>query len=143
MSIKTKSALILAATLLLGMVLGGLVNARMVDSRVEQIGHLRTDRGFVRHFDTAIEPVDDEQEARIREILDRNAARMTDHMRRSRAEARAIMGSMREELSLILTDEQMAQLQERRPRLREGYERRGPQGDRRGPRGRGSLPDDV
>jgi hypothetical protein len=133
MNIKTKSALILLGTLVIGMVLGGLVNARMVDQRIERIGYLRSEPGFVRYWHRAIEPTDEAQRLEIEAVLDGAATRMAEHMRRSRSEARAIMDSTRAELSRVLTEEQMRQLEEARPRLRQRPEHRERRGERRGP----------
>jgi hypothetical protein len=130
MTPRVKSALLLALTLLIGMVLGALLNARLAEQRLERLAFLRTQRGFTRFLERAITPRDEAQREAVRAVLERSAVRLSDHMQRSRAEMEAILDSTRAELQTVLTDEQMEQLEQRLqmrpPDRRDRRLRRGP-----------------
>ena len=125
MSPRVKSALLLAATLLIGGVLGALLHARLAERRIERIAFLRSSQGFARYLERAIEPESPEQRAAVRAILDRAAARMGEHVARSRRERRAILDSTRAELRTVLSEEQMARLEARLAPRRPGRSERG------------------
>jgi vacuolar-type H+-ATPase subunit H len=127
---RLKSAAILAVTLVIGMVLGGLITARIVQQRFDQIAALRSERGFHRFIERAIEYESPEQREQVREVIDRMSGRMFEHLRSSRSEATEILDSARAELSEILSAEQMEQLEKRLRRRRMGGP---PMRGRRGP----------
>ena len=128
MTPRVKSALLLVATLLIGGVLGALLNARMAEQRMERIAFLRSQRGFVRGIEQAIEFRDEAQQEAVRRILDGSAERIREHMLESRAEVQAILESTRVELGTVLSDEQMEALDEQMQLRRPSpwRERRGP-----------------
>lgn len=130
MTPKAKSALLLVATLLIGMVLGALLNARLAERRIERIVFLRSQHGFMRYMEEVIDPHDEEQREAVRVILGKASESLSDQMVRSRQETRAIIESTIEELRSVLTPEQMQQLEERmkrRPQFRrDGMNRRRP-----------------
>lgn len=129
MTPRAKSALLLIGTLLIGIVLGVLLHARLSEQRIERLAFLRSQRGFVRFMERAIEPRDEEQRQAIRAVLERAAQRMAEHQTESRREARVILDSTRAELRALLTDEQLRQLEEHlefRREYRPGRGRRGP-----------------
>jgi hypothetical protein len=137
MTPRLKSTLLLIVVLIIGGILGALVQARLAEQRIEQIAAHRSERGFMRFIERGIEPVDADQEGAVRTILRGSSMRVAEQTMRHRAEIRAIMDSTRAELSTVLTPEQMAQLEEHLDRhrpMRRGHEqrghRRGPVGDR-------------
>lgn len=130
MSPRGKSILLLLATLAIGIVLGALLNARLADHRIQRIESLRSQRGFTRYIERAIEPQDEAQREAVRDILQQSGERMNMHMRQSREQVRSILDSTRLALDSVLTDEQMEQLDRRlEERRRDGRPSRG----RRGP----------
>jgi hypothetical protein len=129
MTTRVKSALLLGITLLIGGVLGAVLNAYMAERRFERVGIMRSRSGMAEHIQEAIGPMESSQAAQVRDILDRHLDRMDRHMTESQAEGRAIMDSMNAELQQVLTPEQIE-------RLEEQMRRRGPGGGR-GPGGRG------
>lgn len=141
MTPRVKSLLLLLATLLIGIVLGGIINARMAEERMERIASMRSSRGLLRYMERMIEPQDAQQRAAVRAILEHAAERMTDVSEQRRREIQAIVDSARAELEQVLTAEQMRQFEERiermeqrRQEFRQRRERRGP------PPGRGPGP---
>ncbi|HVK40367.1 MAG TPA: hypothetical protein VNA88_17685 [Candidatus Kapabacteria bacterium] len=132
MTTRVKSALILGSTLLIGMLLGGVLNAWLAERRFERVGYFRSEQGFTRHIEEAIGPTDEAQAAAVHEILQRSAARMRQHMDSSGARGRRILDSTRAELATVLTPEQLERVDRIMRQARPGHGPRGP-----GPGGRG------
>lgn len=134
MNARAKSMLLLLITLLIGMVLGALLHARIAEQRMEQLAFLRSQPGFIRYMERAIAPQDAAQQEAIRTILDKTARSLAAQRFSMQEETRAILDSTRAELARVLTEEQMAQLEERINQGRQRFERRP------GPPGRDSPP---
>lgn len=111
MTTRTKSTLLLSVTLVIGMVLGAVINAYVAKRRFEHVGYLRSERGLARHLENAIEPRDEAQRTAIRAILEKSAARICSHMDSSAAEGRVIMNETKAELAKVLTLDQMERLE--------------------------------
>ncbi len=114
MNTRLKSAALLIVTLMLGMVLGALVNARLADQRIQQIGELRSAQGFVRMMERTIEPTDAEQAEAVRAVLRAMQEKIRAQNNAHRRAIREVMRSSRAELDALLTDEQIKRLEERR-----------------------------
>jgi hypothetical protein len=114
--------MLLLATLIIGLVLGALINGYFVRQRLARIGDFMNPAGFGGRIEEVVQPTSDEQRAAIRSVLDGAAPMAVEIMRESRSRMRALNDSVRSELSGILTSEQMERLDERM-RLRR---RRGP-----------------
>jgi hypothetical protein len=110
MTLRLKSVLLLIAVLVIGGLIGALVQARLAEQRIEQIAAHRSERGFMRFVERGIEPADPAQEEAVRAILREASMRVAERSMRHRADVRAIMDSTRAELSTILSAEQMEQL---------------------------------
>ena len=63
---RSRSLLILSATLLVGMLLGALVHARFFDKRVKRMHRLSTPDGFVESYIHTIEPTNPPTKTRNR-----------------------------------------------------------------------------
>ncbi len=127
---RTKSILLLVCTLLLGVLLGAVLNTWLAQERFERIQALRSAQGFERMVERSVAPVSDEQSEQISIVMEEWGPRIVQQRREHRRETRALMDSVRTDLRPILSDEQMERLEERlRPRGR--Y--RGEQRLRRGP----------
>jgi hypothetical protein len=138
MTARVKSGLLLGLMLLIGVVLGMVINARMADRRFERVGYFRSQQGFARHLEEIIHPTDDAQRSKVEAILEEAAARMRTHMDSSVAEGRRIMDSTRAELAKVLTQDQLERLDKEMRSHREmgpGAGRRGMGMHRRGPNG--------
>jgi len=107
---RTKPALILLATLLVGILIGSLSTSAVINSRLEQITSLRTRGGFSDVLEAVIQPTDAEQKAQIRAVVERTGARMGDLYREGRKMRDAIGDSMRAELKPLLTPAQNQRL---------------------------------
>ncbi|NNC65664.1 MAG: hypothetical protein HKN84_12830, partial [Gammaproteobacteria bacterium] len=113
MSPKTKSTLLLLATLVIGLVLGALINGYFVRQRLDRIGGLMNPGGFGEHIEAIIQPTNDEQREAIRKVLDSASPQALAVMRESRQRMRALNDSVKAELENILTEEQMERLEDR------------------------------
>jgi hypothetical protein len=142
MKIGTKSALLLLATLVLGMVLGSLLTGALNQRRLERLAEMRSARGMAFFLEDVVDPENSEQREAIRAVLDDASPRIAAAMQESRERMRALTDSVRSELDPLLTDEQRRRLDER---MRIGRGRipfgppgaRGPDDERhRGPRER-------
>ena len=138
MTARTKSILLLLATLLIGMVLGALVNARLAEQRLERLAFLRTSRGFVRFWEEAVEPQDEAQREAIEAVLQQAGRRLAEHMRTSQGEMQNIIDSTKTRLDALLTPAQRERLEQRMQRRQHRFRERPPRRfeERRGPPGR-------
>ncbi len=130
---------ILAATLLLGIVLGVLGAGALANARALKIEGARGPGGFVNHMEEIIQPTA-EQTAAVRPLLEGFDQQNREIIQGADQELRDVIESMRTELEPLLTDEQNRRLEEfsRRPRPRPG----GPPG-LGGPPGAGGPPGGV
>jgi hypothetical protein len=110
---RLKSAGIIVATLIIGMVLGGLLTARIVQNRIDDVAALRSQKRFTRFIERSIEFENEDQRRQVSAILDTTADRMFEHLRSSRQEARTILDSARSQLGEVLSEQQMEQLEKR------------------------------
>ena len=110
---RTKSILILVSTLLLGVLLGAVLNSWLAQDRFERLHAMRSADGFERMVERHVQPVSDEQAAQLSTALEEWAPRMAQQRRAHRRETRALMDSLRADLQPILNEEQMQRLDER------------------------------
>jgi len=128
MTARTKSTLILIATLGLGIALGSLITGAAVNRRLDRIAEMRTARGMAFFLERAIQPESEAQREAIRAVLEDAAPAFTEVMRESRERMARLTDSVRSELEPLLTDEQRARLDEGM-RMRRGGPPFGPPGD--------------
>ena len=69
MNARTKSILIIIATLLIGIAIGALGTGTILNQRVETLQALREDDGFMFFIERVVEPVDEAQQQEIRAVL--------------------------------------------------------------------------
>lgn len=122
---QTKSVLILLATLLLGALLGAVLTGWWVQQRFDRVRALRTADGFVERVVQQVEPTSAAQRDSVRVIARKRAQQLQRLRGAHRADTRAVLDSLREDLRPVLTEEQIAQLERRlRGRGRDGEHRR-------------------
>lgn len=126
MSPRTKSILLLLATLVIGLLLGALANGYLVRQRLDRLGNLMTPDGFSARLEQVVKPTSEQQREALRKVLEGAAPKAIQIMRQSRQDMRALNDSVKAELEDILSGEQMARLEEH---LR--FRRRGPWRDGR------------
>jgi hypothetical protein len=112
MKAQTKSALLLFATLLVGILLGALGNSTLQNRRVEQLRQTFERRGgFVDMVEHILQPESEAQRAQIRAALEKAETRFNEDRRTCRASFSASSDSMRAELLPILTPDQEARFE--------------------------------
>lgn len=128
---RTKSIALLLTTLVLGIVLGGVLNAWWARDRFDRIRQMQRPGGLETVLMNTIEPTSPEQREAIQQVLADASQRVRQMRMRHRREVRATVDSLRADLLPLLTDEQKARLNER---LRN--RRQPPRVQRPGPPGR-------
>jgi hypothetical protein len=78
--------LILSATLLIGIVLGGVISGAIVNRRLQHLTELRRPGGFAFFLEHAIQPEDEAQAEAIHDVLDRMGPRFHEILERSHSE---------------------------------------------------------
>lgn len=130
MTTRVKSAILLVVTLIIGGVIGALLQAQLAEKRFDRMESMRSNRGFARMIERSIEFESPEQKEQVLEIVDEAGQQLFENMQRTRRDARTILDSTRERLSEVLSEAQMEKLEEQLTRRREGR-RRGHRPERR------------
>jgi len=118
MSIHSKSILILLSTLLIGILLGVVIDRMWLQKYIHRrIARLRTSEGWVDMLERQIAPADS-QKVIIRKILTDHAEKMKAFHEKGRQQIGALMDSLRTELEPYLTEEQKTLFNERFERFR-------------------------
>lgn len=111
---RFRTILLLVFTLLLGMVLGAAMVGSFAKARILQVNNFATQSGFTEQILTFVDPVDAAQEAKLRPILDARGAELEQIVLTAREDSNAVLDALRGELEPVLTEAQLAKLEERR-----------------------------
>lgn len=133
MSTRTKSAVLLAGVLLLGMLLGALASGSIFNRRLGRIAELRTSRGMAFVLEEVVRPETEEQRRAFRDVIEETAPAYADVFERTGAELTALNDSLLARVRPLLTPEQTKRLQRHLTMRRHG--RFGPRHDRNRSRG--------
>jgi len=111
MSPKWKIILYLVIVLIIGIVIGAMLNRALIQKRIKNI--FRTEIGslLVRDAERVLAPMSPAQEELIRQILDKHAEKLSEIHERFGNEIQAAFKSLREEIDPLLTAEQKKQLE--------------------------------
>jgi hypothetical protein len=109
-SLRTKTVLVILGTLCLGAAIGSLGTGRIVQSRVEDLNRLRSDRGFVEIMEEVVQPENEAQRQQIHAILTETDERLDSLRREEGMKRAAVFQSMRAELIPVLNAEQQQRL---------------------------------
>lgn len=137
MNIHLKTAAILLATLIIGMVCGALILGAFARDRLQPPPQVTRER-FVERWVRMVRP-DQEQLQRIREVVGEHEPGFREYYMRHRQEMRVLVDSLHRDLEPILTESQL----ERIKRIRDGRDRRREfrrEGDHESRRGRNRAP---
>lgn len=113
MNTKTKSALMLLLTLLIGIIVGVLGGHMYMEHRVTKFMAMRNDRFFQHRMEEFLQPRPDQLDT-LNAIFEKYQPKFLQLNRSFRAESRAILDSLHKELEPVLTKEQLQRLKERR-----------------------------
>ena len=129
MKARTKSAGLLFATLVVGILIGAFGASALQNRRAEQIRSTFEERGRITDmFVEVIQPADEAQRVQIRAVLEKAEARFREGRRECRNLFAADRDSMRADLNALLTPDQQTRLDEwlsRDRRSRNGHRGRG------------------
>ena len=113
MNTKSKSIIMIVATLLLGIIIGifagGLIHTRIFQ---ERISRFRSPEGFFMRMEKVIQPTP-EQANQLRNILSEHHKIAREMARESHLRMRALDDSLRQKLESILTPEQLERFSKR------------------------------
>ena len=110
MSSRLTTALVLPATLAIGIVLGLVISGTLAQQRREQAEGIRAPGGFVRHMERVIEPTDEAQRAVLIPLLEAADARNRQIIRDAESEIAAALQAFADEVGGTLTDAQRERL---------------------------------
>ncbi len=113
---KTKGALILFSTLLIGVLIGTLLSGWFIRDRMRPIPHPRY---FVRSTERLIAPQDEEQRQAVRTVLRRYVAKLRALDAKHREALKEQLDAARAELAPLLSEEQLRRLDRRQRRFGE------------------------
>lgn len=107
-----QSTLILAATLVLGFLVGAFATGALERHRMARVEQLRERGGFIEHMERTIEPRDQEQRSAILPILEATAQRNRLIIDSARADLRIALEEMIAELEPLLDPAQLRRITE-------------------------------
>lgn len=134
MKAQTKSALLLFATLLVGVLIGGFGASALHNKRMEEIRTTFERRGSISDmYEEVIQPTDEAQRTQIRAVLEQSETRFRSVRKECGEQFSASRDSMRTNLNALLTPDQQTRLDEwlERDRDLRGRGRRDGRRDRR------------
>ncbi len=131
---RLKSLAIIVATLVIGMILGGLITTRIVNKRIDRISSLHSEHGFARLIERSIHFDDDQQREEVSAILERTSKLLFEKRRVTQRQMHSILDSAKNELQSVLSEEQMARLEERLERGRRHQKKKRKREHRKGTR---------
>jgi hypothetical protein len=110
MTPRSRSYVFLAATLVVGMVLGALLVGAAGQWRARRIEGMRDGSQFARDLERMIRPRDEAQAAALRPILEATAARNGEIIRGFDEQMRGALADLVDELEPLLDEDQRARL---------------------------------
>ena len=113
MTTQTKSVLTLLGTLLIGLVLGAVLNARFAENRIEQLYRVRSEEGLIMFIEDNIQFRDARQKQAVHEILKETAPNIIAIFESSRSRTTSqVIDTMRASLAPYLDENQLDQIEE-------------------------------
>jgi hypothetical protein len=113
MSMKIKTALVLLVTLVIGIILGALLDRAYIHNKFKkEFSSSRTREGFVERMEKII-VLTPEQRARVKPVLEKYGDRLMKFHDEFRGRMQELFKSFHDELEPLLTPEQMKNLETR------------------------------
>jgi len=110
MSIKVKTTLIIVVTLIIGIVLGAMLNRALLHNRLRRTFSLINPAGFPAAFERIVRP-DRDQRKKVREILQKHSARVREIRGEFRDHMIEANETLNKELDAVLSPEQKKRLE--------------------------------
>ena len=115
MNLKVKITFLIIITLIIGIVIGAMINRAVSQNRIKRILERRNPPIFISFYERIIGPEAEQRES-VREILDKYAQRFSEIRIDFQEELESSFESMRAELDPLLTPEQKERLERGFPR---------------------------
>ena len=133
MNLKIKNSLIVVGTLMIGIIIGFLINGRLTSMRMDNMRQIFIERGMEKQLMNTINPSQEQME-KIRPIFDDFEEKRSQQLFEHRDEQRKIFEEFEDNLRPHLTSEQFERLQRLKDKNRERYQNfnQGPKGKGRG-----------
>lgn len=112
MNMKVKTALILIGTLVIGIVLGAMLNRALMHMRIKGFLAMRTHKGFVERMEEIIRP-SDPQKKEVTAILDKYALQFDAMHEEFKGRMASLLDNFKTDLTPVLTPEQMKIMEEK------------------------------
>lgn len=112
MNIKVKTALILTGTLVIGIVLGAMLNRALMHMKIKGFLAMRTHKGFVERMEAIIQP-SAPQKKEVTAILDKYALQFDAMHEEFKGRIASLLDSFKNDLNPVLTPEQMKVMEEK------------------------------
>ena len=112
MNIKVKTALILICTLVIGIVLGAMLNRALMHMKIKGFLAMRTHKGFVERLEDIIQPTTP-QKNEVTAILDKYALQFDSLHEEFKGRVSSLLTSFKNDLTPVLTPEQMKNMEEK------------------------------
>lgn len=132
---KTKSILILIATLIIGFVIGFLTNGHLTKRKIQSFVNMGTSAGFKERLYHIIKP-DEMQRNEIDPILEKYAVKIHESVVGSHDEMKNINDEMMEELEPFLNEDQVMRMREIHEKMDRGWRKHHPDGHPRQGKGK-------
>jgi|TARA_B110000263_G_scaffold238362_1_gene239503 hypothetical protein len=108
---KLKSIAVIISTLIVGIVIGLLSARHLIHHRMDKLAQMRHSEGFITVIENIIEPTDIQTD-KVKAVLQNIHLEISDLRQKRNEELKVIIYSMKSELGLILTNDQMELLNE-------------------------------
>lgn len=115
MNLKVKITFLIIITLVIGIVIGAMLNRAVSQNRIRRILERRNPPIFISFYERIIEPNADQRDS-VRKVLDKYAQRLSKIRTNFQDELQSSFESMKAELEPLLTAEQKERLEEGFPR---------------------------
>lgn len=112
MNIKVKTTLILTGTLVIGILLGAMLNRALMHMKIKGFLAMRTHKGFVERIETMIQP-SDPQKKEVSAILDKYALQFDAMHEEFKGRMSSLLDSFKDDLTPVLTPEQMKMMEDK------------------------------
>lgn len=114
MNVKVKTTFIIIITLVIGIVIGAMLNRALLQQRIKRTISMANPNRLVAIYEEIILP-DSVQTKMIREILSKHAKQVSEIRMKARKDMQSTFESTKKELDKLLTPEQKKRLEKRLP----------------------------
>ena len=118
MSARTKSILLVVATLIVGMILGAIINGMIVRHKWERMQSMRHPGGLANFVDELVGATPEQREE-LDAILEKHHAAIRKRMEETRYKMGFLIDSLHQDLGRILSESQLEKLEHHLKRLKE------------------------